>query len=360
MADTWEFAEWCKEYELSEETIQLLQSKGFSSYKTISRLTVEKVSQYFGKELNKVPAQLLMLEAAVELISPSEAPAKQGRKDPALRTNEGESSSQAEQKDLASAAKNGATLSSQEVAQLLQDNTPLASSFVASAPTVGQSAQAEGPTGEHLFGDPYQFGRDRFALKKRQVVDYVSSLNRGEDTTIVNLGGVEFRSSAVKKPQHDRLSLAQYVEGALRVLRAMVIEDGATMDHAIDYINYIVQIAVFAQTYAWPNVLAYDLEYRTQQQELGFRWASGSAFLMASRLQKPAPVPVTNKKTSGPSRSAHPRDPKSGTPVCQRYNGVNGCTLSRCNFAHVCRSCFSDHPEWQHKQKISATDAPKN
>ena len=58
------------------------------------------------------------------------------------------------------------------------------------------------------------------------MVNFAPSLNRGEDTTVVNLRGVEFRSSAVKKPQHERLSLAQYVEGAVCELRAMVIEDG--------------------------------------------------------------------------------------------------------------------------------------
>ena len=61
-----------------------------------------------------------MLKAAVELISLSEAPTRHGRKDPALRTvNEGESNSQPDKNDLTSAAKSGATLSSQEVAQFL-------------------------------------------------------------------------------------------------------------------------------------------------------------------------------------------------------------------------------------------------
>lgn len=350
MADTapWEFKQWCEEYELTEETVKLLQSKGFTSYKTISKLDQEKVNQFFGKALGSMPAQLLMLEEAVNLINPAPTQNEtQGRRDPAARrTTTPAANATEETDDPISKLTKGGTLSAQEVAKLLQSNSTLANAFIATAPT----AQPEATPGELItFSDPYQFGCDQFASKKRQVVDFVSCLSRGEESTVVNLGGIEFRSTAARKPQHDRLSVPQYMEGSLRLLRAIILEDGASTEHIMDYINYMVQIAVFAQTYAWPSVLAYDIEYRAQQQDLGFRWGTGSAFLMSSRLQKSAPI--TAKKNNTAVKSSQSRDPKTGAIICQRYNGVNGCTLAKCNYAHVCRACFADHPEWQqHRQ----------
>ena len=110
----------------------------------------------------------------------------------------------------------------------------------------------------------------------------------------MNLGGIEFRSTAARKPQHDRLSMSQYMEGSLRLLRAIILGDGASTEHIMDYINYMVQVAVFSQTYAWHSVLAYDIEYRAQQQDLGFRWGTGSAFLMSSHQQS-AHLPAAKK-----------------------------------------------------------------
>jgi hypothetical protein len=321
-----------------------------------------KAQQYFGKALQQYPAQLLQLEEAVKLFHPEEqtstANVNAGGTASTSRTAARATATENDATDSAvTKAKSGAAMSAQEVVQLLQNNAGITNSFLATAPMMPTTTSA----GETVnFGDPYQFGRDNCASKRRQVVDFVSCLNRGEDTTVVNLGGVEFRSVTSKKPQHDRLSPYQYMEGAMRILRAMVLEDGASIEQIMDYVNYVIQIGVFAQTYTWPSTLGYDQEYRQQQQELGFRWGTGSAFLMSSRLQRPVPTLPTKKVSANVKQ---PKDPKSGSPICQRFNGVNGCTLSRCNFAHVCRACFADHPEWQHKQnKVSqaTVDQPKN
>ena len=36
MSNTFELEKWCEEYELEEDTVQLLKNKGFKSYKSIS------------------------------------------------------------------------------------------------------------------------------------------------------------------------------------------------------------------------------------------------------------------------------------------------------------------------------------
>ena len=53
----------------------LLESKGFKSYKTLCCLDSAKVQEYFGTTLKAKPAQLLMLECAIqEIIGAKEAP----------------------------------------------------------------------------------------------------------------------------------------------------------------------------------------------------------------------------------------------------------------------------------------------
>ena len=80
--DAWEFEKWCEEFELEEDTIKLLETKGFKSYKTINRLDKDKVQQYFGKSLANVPAQLLMLVEAVQELTRGKQDINRGRKDP--------------------------------------------------------------------------------------------------------------------------------------------------------------------------------------------------------------------------------------------------------------------------------------
>ena len=243
----------------------------------------------------------------------------------------------------------------------MRANPSMASSFNVD----GITMQTGSTTGEALVAyDPYQFGRDRFSTKKRMVVDHISSLARSEETAVVSLGGVEFQSTTARKLQHEKLTMAQYQEGALRILRAMVLEDGIAQEQVMDYINYMIQVAVFAQGYPWINVLSYDKVYREEQYDLGFRWGTASPFLMTSRLQRPLTSSHTqdNKKKGQASANkttatAQPRDPKTGNIICQKFNGVNGCSLPRCSYAHVCRSCFADHPEHQHKR---GSEQPKN
>ena len=108
------------------------------------------------------------------------------------------------------------------------------------------------------------------------------------------------------------------MEGALRILRALLTEDGVSTDTAVDHINYLIQISVFAQSNPWINVLQYDRVYREEQHAYGFKWGTGSPFLMTTHLQRPA------QPSSDKSRRTRPQqilDPKSGKPVCLRFDG---------------------------------------
>ena len=131
----------------------------------------------------------------------------------------------------------------------------------------------------------------------------------------------------------------------------MVLQNGANLDQVMDYLNYLLQVAVFAQSFALPNVLGYDKVYRKEQARLGFRWGTSSLFLMTSQLQKPA-QPFT--ETSTTRKATQAKDPKSGKTICLKFNGYNRCQLKACQFAHVCRACYEDHPEVQHKADKSS------
>ena len=55
--------EWSTEFELTDETLDALKSKGFNSYKTIICLTSEVIKNNFGKSINM--DQFLLLNDAV-------------------------------------------------------------------------------------------------------------------------------------------------------------------------------------------------------------------------------------------------------------------------------------------------------
>lgn len=339
-SDSFEFDSWCAENELTEETKAALIEAGFDSYKSLCLLDEVKVKQYFKK---LIPGQMLLLTQGVSLFHLEDTGTRTRRE-----TRDNASSSESAQQGTASAEapadlkkilEQGGSLSATQVLELLQNSSATATL------TPRISTRISEDNGER-FLDPFQFGKGNFIAKNRPVTDYVSNLTRGEQPTTVNIGGVEFASSAVRKIAHDKLTVAQYMEGAIRITRDMVLEDGANLDQIMDYLNYLIQVAVFAQSFAWPNVLGYDKVYRKEQASLGFRWGTSSPFLMTSQLQKPAQL-VTENHTK--KKTTQVKDPKSGKTICLKFNGHNGCQLKACQFAHVCRACYEDHPEVQHK-----------
>ena len=62
------------------------------------------------------------------------------------------------------------------------------------------------------------------------------------------------------------------MEGALRLLHAMVLEDNISQQHTMDYSSIIMEkadgvLVVFAQTFRWSFVLQYDKDYRLEQHD---------------------------------------------------------------------------------------------
>ena len=348
--DAWEFEQWCTANELNEDTKSAMTEQGFNSYKTLCLLDDTKIKSYF-KKLQ--PAQMLLLCNGVSMLQIKDKPSSRSRReaddkeDPMEQTTQAAPQAQTApqaQGDPSKVLEAGGSLSAATLLDLLKDHPTLSGA---------RNLPAAQPQGE-TFLDPFQFGKGLFTWKLRAVPDYVSSLTRGEQPTTVTIGGVEFSSNMNRKVPHEKLTMAQFMEGALRITRDFVLEEGASLDQVMDYLNYLIQVAVFAQSFPWANVLNYDKIYRKEQANLGFRWGTASPFLMTSHLQKPTTQVDGSNKRKPPSQTK--TDPKSGKTICFKYNGLNGCQLKHCNFAHVCRTCFEDHPEVQHKSDKS----PKN
>jgi len=62
--------EWSTEFELTDESLDALKSKGFNSYKSIVCLTSEVIKKDFGKLINT--AQFLLLNDAVAHLQTSQ------------------------------------------------------------------------------------------------------------------------------------------------------------------------------------------------------------------------------------------------------------------------------------------------
>ena len=187
----------------------------------------------------------------------------------------------------------------------------------------------------------------------------------------MSIGGVEFAVSRGKKLHMDKVRVPHYMEGALRMLREMVVDEQLPSDQIVHHLNYLIQIACFAQTKGWRKVLNYDTIYRREQHQHGFAWGSGSSFLMTSQLAQaepqPPPVVQTPPTPSAATTTAEkPRwkqviYPATGKPVCGKHNSREGCHLPSCGFEHVCKQCFStEHTRQMHFSAEDTSEQPKN
>ena len=83
----------------------------------------------------------------------------------------------------------------------------------------------------------------------------------------------------------DKVQLSQYMEASIKILRAMIVEDGVGLTTVLEYLSYLVKVATFAQTFRWDSVLRFDYEYRKGQSNAGFVWGLDSPYLMQLHLQ---------------------------------------------------------------------------
>jgi len=327
-----EFEAWCKEYELNEDTRNALLDKGYNSYKSLRLLSSADVPKMFGKLL--LPAQIGLLLEGVSILRP-EAPSETPTETltPPVHANATQPPP-AEPERQAQGTERGVNV--QELLQMCG---------------LGGPPLQEVAEGELYPTDPYGFGKGSFANKHRDVGNYVSSLpTMKEEGAAITVGGISFTMAPDKRVKQDKLKMAQYSEGSLTILRAMIIDDHMPTQRILDYVNYLIQISRFAQTFAWPAVLNFDAIYRKQQSELGFRWGTSSPTLMQTQLRTdPQPGPKAHQHIP------NVKDPHNGRTICQKWNGRRGCDFPGCTYAHVCRVCFSpDHRQYQHGERPSA------
>ena len=162
------------------------------------------------------------------------------------------------------------------------------------------------------------------------------------------MGGVEVALSLKEsKVPLEKTQLTQFMEASLKILKAMITEDGLNTSSILDYINYLIKFATFAQSFKWDSLLRYDYEYRKSQADVGFVWGSDSPYLMQLHLMSVNVHRdrdfIANKKQKSQKTSKNKYDPSSGKPVCKKFNSPAGCDFKHCKFAHVCQSCYGSH-----------------
>ncbi len=75
-------------------------------------------------------------------------------------------------------------------------------------------------------------------VKFRAVGSFVTSLpTTEEEGTAVTVGNINFTVASDRRVRHDKLRMAKYNEGALTILRAMIVEEQMPMQRVLDYVN---------------------------------------------------------------------------------------------------------------------------
>ena len=85
------------------------------------------------------------------------------------------------------------------------------------------------------------------------------------DTTHRNtivVGGVEVEIAKGKSGTNEKIHIAHYMVGALRILRGMILDEALASQQTLNHVNYLIQVACLAQSNQWQRVLNYDTIYR--------------------------------------------------------------------------------------------------
>ena len=371
MANKFSVKDWSEEFELTDETISVLAKKGFNSFKTISRITQEILGKEFSKALNT--GQYIMLCDAVQSLKPVEVkeqgadnvtPIAHGSVENGRNEASGSSGNQQELTEI-----------QQNTMQILQEKLNVAGSLTVSdimdivhgSRTTAQAPEnlsKEGTAtgnGPSLF-DPLDTKSIKTGssnnIKFRDIRDHISSIRKNSHLNqdpcgTLKVGAVEVALSPKEsKISLEKVQLTQYMEASLKILKAMVVEDGADLARIMEYVNYLIKFATFAQSFSWQALLRYDFEYRKEQAEMGFAWGSDSPYLMQLHLFANRSVGQhgdQGKVRMGPRHhalSSHNKyDPLSGKPICRKFNQSSGCDLLGCKFVHICMSCYGKHSD---------------
>lgn len=397
MDTNFDIKDWSERHELEAETLQTLAEKGFKSKKTFAKLTPEVIKKEFkGLQLGQV---YLLQDAIMELQpeSPSgevDIAGCQGEKK-TTKQDDAEDNTQQPVPSTSGASQaatssvgaaipaqtlqniqtkmdQGTLLSTADILQLMAPNRPKQTEA-----TVQQGKQEAAS----MVFDPFQFSMpdgkiptkgSKVAGSFRDIRDFIAlaapSKINDNDSGVLSVGDIQM-TLKTSKPPLEKIRFSQYMEGSSLILRAMILEDNIDMPQVLQYLSYQTKIATFAQVYQWYSVLQYDFHYRKSQAELGFPWGADNAYLMQMFLKV---HPGDNSGNTKPGQKAgqgagRPRqgsryDPQTGKQVCGKWNSQAGCDFPRCNYAHVCLTCFkSDHPKHMHgTQNQQPIQAPKN
>jgi hypothetical protein len=345
------FAKWCEEAELFPTTVQKLQDSGFVTLKSVRHLTSQMIEQEF-PDLKL--AQKLLLDSAVAELNNVLTQERETRKESqSQKENNGSHAEGNDGLDLQQKLDSGTNLSVQDLMTLW--NKPPASSAT-------QTAEQQ-VTGKALVFDPFSQPIDAAnSLTHRDICDYISLAkdHRKEHSGGLTMGDFELSladgkvSLNNKKVELSRVTQTQYMEASLKILREMVYQEKISVSQIMDYVGYLTKIATLAQTFQWASVLLYDREYRKEQSDKGFAWGADNSYLM-QLLLRPMGQPNTGGMLNNVNRSQATSkhrsmfEPRTGTPICEKWNSRWGCTLKNCRYAHVCRSCYSpSHTDMTH------------
>ena len=355
MAGQFDLDKWAEEFELSAETLKIMADKGFNSLKTISKLSPDIIK----KELKGLSvAQSLMLQDGVDSLQPQTQ-----KRQPEASVSTERSVSEIQSQDAQTLQQKLDTGNNLTIADLM--------AMLGTTKTKEATPQELPGTGKALIFDPLlQLQPESGGGKTRDIRDYIASHcrdeNSGDRSGTITVGSVELAMKNSKIPL-DKVTISQYMEASLRILRAMVAEDGMQFSDVMNYVGYLVKISTLAQNFRWEQVLKYDQEYRKAQTELGFAWGADNSYLMQVYLKSHVSDsthnwgksrPSYNKPSARytPSGSGSRRDlpekfdPASGKAICQKFNGRAGCQWPTCRYAHVCMTCHDkNHRDVDHK-----------
>ena len=183
------------------------------------------------------------------------------------------------------------------------------------------------------------------ASKSKDITSYVTLHpgQQGEDVLKVVDGHI---TVGQKKTPREKLSIAQYMEGALRMA------DTLPPTERNAYYGYITRIAQMAQMFSWQSVLLFDREFRREQDEKQWPWSTEAAYLMTLCLRAHTTAP--NPQAQAHTKKQAKIDPNSSKPVCIRYN-MGTCVSESCKYAHVCMQCFGNHSDKMHPRPKNGT-----
>ena len=65
------------------------------------------------------------------------------------------------------------------------------------------------------------------------------------------VGGAEVEITKTKTVTNDKIHIAHYTEGALRILCEMILDEALAPQQTLNHVNYLIQVACLAQSSQW-------------------------------------------------------------------------------------------------------------